>query len=335
MLWRGGHHQAALVARGDVERPRQPARAVRSAVCVRDGGSLQRPAPTDLIDICDRHTHVVTDSPSSRSAWRRSAATTRRGCCSPRSPTAARSSACCAIARATCARPSSASASVRIAPCKLQNATARLAAALTQEDVAAALLVVAEDVLQASAGVVYLRGADGELHLRASIGLASPERWKRTAAPHADPLSTAVNERYPVLCSTRASLLEQYPHLTDHRHAGVESPGGRGVAVDPRLDRAGRVRGLVRRRSARSTRKSAAGSTASRRRRRWRRIARASTKPRKRAREEAETLFRVGESLSATQLDLGDHRPARHRRGNQADRRRVRRVFSQRARRGR
>ena len=74
----------------------------------------------------------------------------------------------------------------------LQTATARLAAALTQDDVAAALLSIAEDVMQASAGVVYLRGTDGELHMRASRGLPSPERFRRLPRNTPMPLSTAV-----------------------------------------------------------------------------------------------------------------------------------------------
>ncbi len=184
-----------------------------------------------------------------------------------------------------------------------QNATARLAAALTQEDVAAALLSIAEDVLQAAAGVVYLRGTDGELDMRASRGLPSPERWRRLPRNIPMPLTTAIEKRQPVLLSTRQALLESYPHL------GVtETPAShlQAVAALPLIDGSTVLGGFA---------VSFAGDRPfDEEERRWldsiaTQAALAADRARlyeaeKRAREEAETLFRIGESLSATQLDL-------------------------------
>ena len=184
----------------------------------------------------------------------------------------------------------------------LQTATARLAAALTQDDVAAALLSIAEDVMQAATGVVYLRGTDGELHMRASRGLPSPERFRRLPRNTPMPLSTAVDQRHAVLLSTRQEVLDHYPNL-----AVTETPEAhlQAIAALP-LIHGSTVLGLCR--LVRGDRPfddeerlwldsiSVQAALAADRARLY--------EAEKRAREEAETLFRIGESLNATQLDL-------------------------------
>ena len=95
----------------------------------------------------------------------------------------------------------------------LQEATAKLAAALTITDLSNALLAIAEDVLKASAGVVYLVDADGELRLNASRGLptASEQRWQVLPRDAPVPLAAAIATESPVFLGTHAELIERFP----------------------------------------------------------------------------------------------------------------------------
>jgi PAS domain S-box-containing protein len=299
LLWHGGHHQAALwleEAWNDLAKTYE-----FELLCTYALAELGSGPSGDLIDICDRHTHVVTDAPAPPAAPGPSDQPTRL-----------------LIAEIThrrevervlgdCARH------LRLAEqrerdrsrrnLQLQAATARLAAALTQEDVCTALLSIAEDVLQASAGIVYLRGSDGELHLRASRGLVSPERFLRLPRNVTMPLTTAVEERHAVLLSTRRELLEHYPHLEV-----TQTPASdlQAIAALPLIHGSTVLGGFAV--------SFASDRTFDDDERLWLdsiavQAALAADRARlyeaeKRAREEAETLYRIGESLNATQLDL-------------------------------
>src|SRR5581483_7470618 len=63
LLWHDGHHEAALWLEeiwSDLARARRFELQCGYALAGLGGG----PSPTDLIDICDRHTHVMTDPPA-------------------------------------------------------------------------------------------------------------------------------------------------------------------------------------------------------------------------------------------------------------------------------
>jgi PAS domain S-box-containing protein len=187
---------------------------------------------------------------------------------------------------------------------ELQAATARLAAALTEDEVAAALLVVCEELLGAAAGVVYLEAPDGQLYLRASWGIpATVQRWRVLPRDAPVPLTAAIADRRPLLISTRDELLARYPNLggpgspAEHLEAAAALPlvhgarvvGGFAVAFDRQrqFDEEERrwLDGIA-----------AQAAVAAERARLY--------EAERRAREEAETLFRIGETLSATQPDL-------------------------------
>jgi PAS domain S-box-containing protein len=187
---------------------------------------------------------------------------------------------------------------------ELQAATARLAAALTEDEVATALLAVCEELLGAAAGVVYLEGPDGQLHLRASWGIPSTvQRWRVLPRDAPVPLTAAIADRCPLLLSTREELLARYPNL-----AGPSSPAAHleAVAALPLVHGARVVGGFAvafdrQRRFDEEERRwldgiAAQAAVAAERARLY--------EAEKRAREEAETLFRIGEALSATQPDL-------------------------------
>ena len=187
---------------------------------------------------------------------------------------------------------------------QLQNATTLLAAALTGQDVGRALLTVTDEILEAAAGVVYLEDADGRLSLAASRGIPhSLERWRLLPGDAPLPLSTAVVERRPVFISSRDELLTQYPQL-----AGTAMPASRlqAAAAIP-LIQSGRVVGGFAM-SFDGARHFDAEE------RRWldaiaAQAALAADRARlyeseRRAREEAETLFRISEAVNATPMDL-------------------------------
>ena len=300
LLWRRGHHQAAL---GLEEMWNDLAKGHRfELLCAYAmAGLFTTASATDLIDICDRHTHVVTDPPAPPAATGRSDDPTRLLLAeiTHRREVERVLRDCARHLRQAEQRERERSHR----SLQLQTATARLGAALTQEDVAAALLSIAEDVLQASAGVVYLRGADGELQMRASRGLPFPERWRRLPRNVPMPLTTAVEERHPVLLSTRQALLEHYPNLpvtetpVSHLQAVAALPlvhgstvlGGFAVSFDA-------DRPFDEEERLWLDNIAAQAALAADRARLY--------EAEKRAREEAETLFRIGESLNATQLDL-------------------------------
>src|SRR5689334_3563776 len=106
---------------------------------------------------------------------------------------------------------------------QLQSAATLLAGALTEDDVASALLAVIEEILEAAAGVVYLQDSEGRLRLAASRGVAhSIARWSLLPSEAPLPLATAVVERRPVYISTRADIVAGYPTL-----AGSDMPAAR------------------------------------------------------------------------------------------------------------
>ncbi len=186
----------------------------------------------------------------------------------------------------------------------LLNATTAFAAALTEDDVARALLFVTEEILHASAGVVYLQDADGQLRLAAARGVShSIERWERLPREAPLPLATAVAERRPVFIGTRAELLARYPGLAD---TAVPAARLQAVAAMPLVQGERIVGGFAvsfdgERRFNPEERRwldaiAAQAAVAADRARLY--------QAERRAREEAETLFRISESLSATQLDL-------------------------------
>jgi PAS domain S-box-containing protein len=300
LLWRDGHHKAALWLE-EIWNDLAKARRFELLCAYALAGLGASPSPTDLIDICDRHTHVVIDPPARPAAPASHDDTTRLllGEITHRREVERVLRDCTHHLRQAEERERERSHRSLM----LQTATARLAAALTQEDVAAALLSIAEDVMQASAGIVYLRGTDGELHMRASRGLPSPERFRRLPRNTPMPLSTAVEERRAVLLSTREEVLDHYPNL-----AVTETPASdlQAIAALPLIHGSTVLGGFA---------VSFSGDRPfDEEERLWLdsiavQAALAADRARlyeaeKRAREEAETLFRMGESLNATQLDL-------------------------------
>jgi len=201
---------------------------------------------------------------------------------------------------------------------RLQQATARLAAALTVQEVSDALLAVTEDVLESSSGVVYLDEGTGTLHLAAWRGVA-PSVQQGSLLPRdcGWPLSAAVSTRAAIFIRDRDELLRQYPGMAE-----VEIPASqlRAVAALP-LIHLGRVVGALgvsfdadrafdddERRWLISI-ASQAAVAADRARlyqaeQQARREAQAAQREAERARDEAETLYRLAESLSASQMDL-------------------------------
>ena len=201
---------------------------------------------------------------------------------------------------------------------RLQQATARLAAALTVQEVSDALLAVTEDVLESSSGVVYLDEGTGTLHLAAWRGVA-PSVQQGSLLPRDSgwPLSAAVSTRAAIFIRDRDELLRQYPGMAE-----VEIPASqlRAVAALP-LIHLGRVVGALgvsfdadrafdddERRWLISI-ASQAAVAADRARlyqaeQQARREAQAAQREAERARDEAETLYRLAESLSASQMDL-------------------------------
>src|SRR4051794_17893603 len=101
---------------------------------------------------------------------------------------------------------------------QLQSATTILAAALTEEAVAGALLAVTEEILQAKAGVVYFQDADRRLRLAASRGVVHSLEPLRVLQPDAlVPLAAAVRTRRSIYISHRDELMSQYPNLASTR----------------------------------------------------------------------------------------------------------------------
>lgn len=201
---------------------------------------------------------------------------------------------------------------------RLQLATARLAAALTGEDLSNALLYVSEEVLESSAGVVYLDDGTGALRLSASRGLgASVERWRVFRPEPPTPLSIAVKTRSPVFVHNRDELTARYPALVEGE---LDSSRWRAVAALPLLH-LGRMVGALAvsfdgehafdddERGWLVSIASQAAVAAERARlyeaeQQARREAQGLHEQAERARDEAETLFRIAEALSASQLDL-------------------------------
>jgi PAS domain S-box-containing protein len=95
----------------------------------------------------------------------------------------------------------------------LQAATAKLAAALTVQDLADTLLAIAQDALAATSGVVYLIDPDGELRLKASRNAPLSERhWQ--VMPRDTPVAAAIATASPIFIGTRAEIIDGYPMLT-------------------------------------------------------------------------------------------------------------------------
>jgi signal transduction histidine kinase len=98
---------------------------------------------------------------------------------------------------------------------KLQAATARLATALSLEEVAASFLEVSHEVLGAVAAVLYLADGAGELRLVGARGLpATAARLPVLSLDTPLPLATAIRTGAPVWFESYAGLVEAYPGLT-------------------------------------------------------------------------------------------------------------------------
>jgi K+-sensing histidine kinase KdpD len=98
---------------------------------------------------------------------------------------------------------------------QLQQVTAALGGTLSAQDVADVAISSVMDVLGASATVVYLLGADGELELAAHRGLcASIERWRRLPWETPLPLVTAIRTGEPVWLTSYEDLVTAYPAVT-------------------------------------------------------------------------------------------------------------------------
>jgi PAS domain S-box-containing protein len=179
-----------------------------------------------------------------------------------------------------------------------------LAAALTEDEVASTLLAVTEELLQATAGVVYLQDGDGRLRLVASRGVTHSLESLRVLPLDAPlPLSTAVVERCPIFISRHADLLEQYPNLS---HTRVPLAHLQAIAALPLVQGDNVVGGFAvsfdeERHFDNEERRwleaiAAQASVAADRARLY--------EAERRAREEAETLYRISEALNATRTDL-------------------------------
>jgi len=201
---------------------------------------------------------------------------------------------------------------------RLQQATARLAAALTVQQVSDAVLAVTGDVLESSADVVYLDDGTGTLRLSAWRGVPPDmQEWQVLSGDTRRPLSAAVSTRSPLFIRDRDELVARYPEL-----AAVEMPGPPlGALAALPLIHLGRVLGALgvsfdgprgfdeEERRWLTSIASQAALAADRARlyqaeQQARRDAQAAQREAERARDEAETLYRLAESLSASQLDL-------------------------------
>jgi signal transduction histidine kinase len=99
---------------------------------------------------------------------------------------------------------------------QLQQATARLATALTVEEVAVALLAVGREVLAAAAAVVYLVDESGELRMAGCFGVSEGTlRFPVVSLDTPVPLARAARTGEPVWFETYAGLLEAYPGLAE------------------------------------------------------------------------------------------------------------------------
>jgi PAS domain S-box-containing protein len=187
---------------------------------------------------------------------------------------------------------------------QLQSATTILAAALTEEAVAGALLAVTEEILQAKAGVVYFKDADGRLRLTASRGVVHSLEPLRVLQPEAlVPLAAAVRTRRSIYISHRDELMSQYPNLASTR---VGTAPLQSVAAIPLIQGGNLVGGFA---VSFDTERSFDADE-----RRWLEAiaAQASVaadrarlyEAERRAREEAETLYRISDALIATQTDV-------------------------------
>jgi len=187
---------------------------------------------------------------------------------------------------------------------ELQQATAELAAALTASGVAEVLLSVSERVLEAAAGVVYVtRDDETTLHLLGARNVPSAAQLSMLTLDAPLPLAAAARERTPLWYETYEALLEQYPGL-----ARATTPRERIQAVVAMpLVHGGRLVGGFALSFARpwafgDADKGWLESFASQ-------CALAVERARlyeaeRESRREAETLFRISESLKAAQLDL-------------------------------
>jgi PAS domain S-box-containing protein len=194
---------------------------------------------------------------------------------------------------------------------RMEEAAARFASALSEDDVSAALLTLAEDFLDASTGVVYLEGTDGELHLRASRGSVSVERWHVLPKDAEVPLTRAITATEPLYLASYAALLEQFPSV---RGAETSSAVLQATAALPLVHASRTIGGFVvsfdhartfdaeDRRWFESIAKQAAVAAE---RARLYEAERKAKRDAEAARDEAAALLGIAESLNAAQLDLG------------------------------
>ncbi len=192
----------------------------------------------------------------------------------------------------------------------LEAAATRFASALSADDVAATLLSLAEDFLAASAGVVYLAGDDGELHLRASRGPVSVGGLRVMPRDAELPLARAVAAAEPIYLGSHAALIEQFPSLrgantpSEVLQATVAVPlvhssrviGGFAVSFDRE-----RPFDAEERRRFETVAKQAAVAAE---RARLYEAERKARRDAEAARDEATTLLQIAESLGETQHDL-------------------------------
>ena len=187
---------------------------------------------------------------------------------------------------------------------ELQQGTAELAAALTANGVAEVLLSFSERVLGAAAGVVYLtRDDETTLHLAGARNVSDQALVPVLGLDAPLPLAAAVRARTPLWFESYEALLEQYPGLVN---ATTPRERMQAVVAMPLQHGARMVGGFAL--SFAAPRAFAQGD------RGWlesfaSQCALAVERARlydaeREARREAETLFRISESLKAAQLDL-------------------------------
>lgn len=187
---------------------------------------------------------------------------------------------------------------------QLQEATAELAAALSPGDVASVLLSVSERVLGAAAGVVYLTGAnERKLFLQGARGVPPLGQLPELTPDTPLPLAKAIRQRQPLWYESYEELLDDYPSL-----ANSLTPRDRLQAVVAMpLFHARRLVGAFALSFSRAR-------SFDENERRWltglaTQCAVAAERARlyqaeRDARDEAETLLRINESVNAITLDL-------------------------------
>ncbi|MBA3458695.1 MAG: GAF domain-containing protein [Deltaproteobacteria bacterium] len=186
---------------------------------------------------------------------------------------------------------------------QLQSATSKLATAMTMSEVADVVISICESTLGASAGVFYL--LDGE-HLRLAgwRGVPAPtEHWQVLSLDSSTAVAAAVRQRAPVWIDRCDRLVEELPTVGDSRNS---ASSGLAVAALPLLH-GDRIVGVLATSFTDAARLDGDA-------RQWlemfavqcaHAVERArSFESEQTARAEAETLYRIADVITSSQLDL-------------------------------